>query len=60
MDVSLKQLNIIGLGEDGGWKQVLVSRGHRDKRFGESVGSILIQFDCEGVLAVRKPRFSYK
>ena len=34
-----------------------VSAGHRDKRVGVSAGSILIQFDSEGVLSVRKPRF---
>ena len=52
MNVGLKQLKVTGRGKDGGRKRVPVSRGHRDKRFGESVGSLLIQFDSERVLGV--------
>ena len=51
---------VMSRGEDGGWEGVPVSGGHRDKRFGVSAGSILIQFDSEGVLSVRKPRVSSK
>ena len=39
--------------EDGVRKWVPVSRGHINKRFGESVGSIIFQFDSEGVFSVR-------
>ena len=42
MDAGLKQLEVISHGEEGGRKRVPVSRGHRDKRFGESIGLILI------------------
>ena len=58
MDPGSKQL--IGLGEDVCSKGIPISRGHRVKRLGESVGSIIIQFDSVGVLDVRKPRVSYK
>ena len=37
-----------------------VSGGHRDKRVGESAGSVFIHFDSEGVLSVRKPCVSSK
>ena len=56
----LNSRRLISRGEDGGWKGVPVSGGHRDKRVGESAGSIFIQFDWEGVLSVRKPRDSRK
>ena len=55
-ETGLKQLKVISRGEDGSWKRVPVSGGHRDKRVDESAGSIFIQFDSEGVLGVRKPR----
>ena len=42
MDAGLKQLKVIVRGEDGGRKEVPFPGGHRDKRLGESVGSILI------------------
>ena len=60
VDADLKQLKVISRGENGGWKRVPVSGGHRDKRIGESAGSIFIQFDNEGVLSFRKPRVSSK
>ena len=60
VDVGIKQLRVISCGEDGGWERVPVFGGHRDKRVGESVRSIFIQFDSEGVLSVRKPRVSSK
>ena len=56
----LKQLKDISGGEDGGWKRVPVSGGHRDKRVGDSACSIFIQFDSEGALSVRKPCVSRK
>ena len=40
MDADLKHLKVIGTDEDGGRKRDPVSRSHRDKRLGESVGSI--------------------
>ena len=58
MDAGLKQLKVISREEDGSWKRVPVSGGHRDKRVGETPGSIFIQFDSEGVLSVRKARVS--
>ena len=60
VDMGLKQLKVISRGKDGGWEWVPVSGGHRDKRVGESAGSVFIQFDSEGVLSVRKPRVSRK
>ena len=38
----LKQLKVISRREDGSWKRAPVSGGHRDKRVGESAGSIFI------------------
>ena len=52
MGAGLKQPNAISRGEDGSWKRVLVSRGHKEKRVGESADSIFIQFDSEDVLSV--------
>ena len=40
--VRLEQLKIVARGKDGGKKLVSVSRGHRDKRFGENFSLILI------------------
>ena len=57
VDAGLKQMKVISRGEDGGRESVPVSGGHRDKRVCESARSIFIQFDSEGVLSVRKPRF---
>ena len=54
VDAGLKQLKVISRGQDGGWKLVPVSGGHRDKRVGESARSFFIQFDSKGVLSVRK------
>ena len=45
VDVGLKQLKVISRGEDGGWEWVPISGGHRNKRVGESAGSIFIQFE---------------
>ena len=50
MGASLKQLKVISRGEEGSWKRIPVSGGHRDKRVGESVGSIFIEFHSEGLL----------
>ena len=47
MDAGLKQLKVISRGEDGSWKGVSDSGGHRDKRLGECAGSIFIQFDSK-------------
>ena len=38
--------------------RVPVPKGHRDKRFGERVDSIVIQFESEEVLGVRESRLS--
>ena len=40
--------------------QSLGVRDKRDKRVGESAGSVFIQFDREGVLSVRKSGVSSK
>ena len=42
MNAGLKQLKVISRGEDGSWKRVPVSGGHRDKRVGERAVSIFI------------------
>ena len=42
VDADFKQLKVISRGEDGGWKRVPVSGGHRDKRVGESARSIFL------------------
>ena len=42
-----------------GSELVAVSRGHRDKRLGKSV-LIIIKFDSEGEMSVRKQRVYYK
>ena len=41
---SILQLKVISRGEDGSWKGVSVSGGHRDKRLGKSAGSIYIKY----------------
>ena len=46
MGAGLKQLKVICRGEDGSWKEVPVSGGHRDKRVGESAGSVLTAKAC--------------
>ena len=60
VDASPKHLKVTSRGEDGSWKRVPVSGGHRDKSIGGSAGSIFIPFDSEGVLSDRKPRVSRK
>ena len=60
MEAGLKQLKVRNRTEDGSWKQILVSGGHKDQRVSESAGSICIRFDSQGVLSVRKPRVSRK
>ena len=60
MGAGLKKMKVISRGEDRSWTHVPVSGGHRDKRVGESAGSIFIQFDSKGVLSVRKSRVSCK
>ena len=55
----LKQLNLIGRGEDGSSKPVPVSGGHSDKRIIESVGAILNHFDNGGCWAFEN-RVFYK
>ena len=44
MSVDAGQLKVISRGEDGGSERVPDSGGHRDKRVGESAGSIFINF----------------
>ena len=50
MNTGLEHLKVIGHREDGDKKGVPVSRGHKDKQFGERVGAIHIEFDSEGML----------
>ena len=54
MDAGLEGLKVISCWEDGRRKRVLVSRCHRNKRIGECVSSIGIQFKRVGVLNLRK------
>ena len=39
-------------------KRAPVFKGHRDKRFGKSAGSILIRLDSKMVSSIRKPLVS--
>ena len=57
MDAGLEQLKVIIRREDGGWEWVPISGGHKDKRVGESAGSIFIQFNSEGMLSVATKNF---
>ena len=60
MDAGLEGLKVINCWEDGRRKRVPVSRCHRNKRIGECVGSIGIQFKRVGVLNLRKSSISRK
>ena len=51
VDADLNQMMAIGRGEDDGRKRVPDSKGHRDKRFGESVGCILVSLTSKGCWA---------
>ena len=60
VDASLEGLKVISCWEDGRRKRVPVSRCHRNKRIGEGVRLIGIQFKRVGVLNLRKSRISRK
>ena len=60
VDAGLEILKVICCWEDGRRKTVLVSRTHRDKRAGESIYSVSIQFKSVGVLSLRKSCISRK
>ena len=60
MDAGLEGLKVINSWEDGRRKRVPVSRCNRNKRIGECVRSIGIQFKRVGVLGLRKSRISLK
>ena len=60
VDAGLEGLKVISCWEDGRRKRVSVSRGHRDKRIGECVRSIGIEFKRVGLLNLRKSRISRK
>ena len=60
MNGGLEELKVIICWEDGRRKRVPVSRCHRNKRIGECVRSIGIQFKRVGVLGLRKSRISRK
>ena len=60
MDAGLEGLKVISYWEDGRRKRVPVSIRHMNKRIGECVRSIAIQFKCVGVLNLRKSRISRK
>ena len=60
VDVGLEGLKGISCCEDGRRKRVPVSRCHRNKRIGECIRSIGIQFKRVGVLGLRKSRISRK
>ena len=54
VDAGLEGLKVISCWEDARRKRVSVSRCHRNKRIGEWVRSIGIQFKRVGVLGLRK------
>ena len=56
VDAGLEGLKVISCWEDGRRKIVPVSRCHRNKRYGESIRSIAIQFKRVGMLNFRKSR----
>ena len=58
VDAGLEGFKVISCWEDGRKKSVPVSRCHRNKRIGEYVRSIGIQFKRVGVLNFRKSRVS--
>ena len=58
VDVGLERLKVISCWEDGRRKRIPVSRCHRDKRIGQCVCSIGIQFKRVGGLNLRKSRIS--
>ena len=60
MYAGLEGLKVISCWEDGRRKRVPASRchSHRDKRIGECVFSVSIQFKRVGVLNLRKSRIS--
>ena len=60
MDAGLEGLKVISFGEDGRRTRIPVCRCHRNKRIGECVRSIGIQFKRLGVLGLRKSRISRK
>ena len=59
-NVGLEGLKVISCWEDGRRKRVPVSRCHTNKRIGECVRSIGIQFKRVGVLGLRKSRIPRK
>ena len=60
VDAGLERLKVISCWEDARRKRVQVSRYDRDKRIGECVCSISIQFKRVGVLSLRKSRILRK
>ena len=60
VDAGLEGLKVINCWEDGRRKRVPVSRCHRNKRIGECVRSIGIQFKRVEVLNLRKSCISRK
>ena len=61
VDAGLERLKVIICSwEDGQGKRVPVSRSHRDKRIGECVCSVSIQFKRIGVLNLRESCSSSK
>ena len=54
MDAGLEGLKVISCWEDGRRKRVPVSRCHRNKRIGECIRLIGVQFKRVGVLGLRK------
>ena len=58
MDAGFEGLKVMSCWEDGRRKRVPVFRCHRDKRIGECVRSIGIQFKRVGVLGLRKSHVS--
>ena len=60
VDAGLEGLKVISCWEDGRRKRVPVARCHRNKRIGECVRSVGIQFKRIRVLGPRKSHISRK
>lgn len=52
----LGQLKVVGHEKDGSGKRAPVSRSFRDKRVGECLSPICMQFNSDGVLSLRESR----
>ena len=60
VNARLERLKVICSQENGQEKRVAVSRSHRDKRVGECVCRVSMQFNRVGVVYPRKSYISHK